>query len=179
MRFERGLGQVTTQARRRRLSGFQGVGHLRLRRERPAVARRLVSATAASFLLAMGVVAATPGMAGASTIPVGSDPWAVALNPAGTVAYVTNFSSGTVSVVNTSTGTVTATVTVGSEPWGVAVDPVLPVAFVANLGGGVSVVNTSTNTVTATIGAGAGPYGVAFNPAGTDAYVAYHPTGNF
>ena len=37
-------------------------------------------------------------------------------------AYVTNLSSGTVSVLDTATDTVTATITVGSGPYGVALD---------------------------------------------------------
>lgn len=38
-----------------------------------------------------------------TTIPVGTNPWGVAVNPSGTFAYVTNNSSNTVSVISTST----------------------------------------------------------------------------
>ena len=38
-------------------------------------------------------------------------------------AYITNWGSNTVSVINTATNTVTATVPVGTEPEGVAVIP--------------------------------------------------------
>ena len=54
-----------------------------------------------------------------STITIGGNPRAVALNADGSRAYVTN--SGYVSVIDTSTRTVVTTVTVGSSPNGVAV----------------------------------------------------------
>ena len=38
------------------------------------------------------------------------------MNPAGTFVYVANFNSGSVSVINTATNTVTATVNVGAFP---------------------------------------------------------------
>ncbi len=47
---------------------------------------------------------------------VGNDPQEVVLS--GTTAYVTNFEDDTVSVIDTTTGTVTATITVGDEPFG-------------------------------------------------------------
>jgi len=54
-----------------------------------------------------------------ATILVGSFPADVAVNPAGTRAYVTE-EDGTVSVIDTASNTVVATITVGSSPWGVA-----------------------------------------------------------
>jgi YVTN family beta-propeller protein len=38
-------------------------------------------------------------------------------------AYITNFGSNTVSVINTRTNIATATIPVGSQPFGVAVSP--------------------------------------------------------
>ena len=43
-----------------------------------------------------------------ATIPVGKAPFGVAFTPNGAYAYVTNQISGTVSVINTATNTVTA-----------------------------------------------------------------------
>ena len=108
-----------------------------------------------------------------ATITVGTNPIGVAVNPAGTLAYVANyFSSGTVSVINTATNAVAATITVGTKPVGVAVNPAGTLAYVANeFSGTVSVINTATNAVTATITVGTKPIGVAVNPAGTLAYV--------
>jgi YVTN family beta-propeller protein len=50
-----------------------------------------------------------------ATVPA-SGPVGVAVNPAGTFAYVANQNNGTVSVINTATNTVVATVPVGTTP---------------------------------------------------------------
>jgi len=108
-----------------------------------------------------------------ATIPVGSNPNAVAVNPAGTLAYVTNNSGNSVSVIDLATNTVTHTITGFSSPDGVAVNPTGTLAYVTNAGpDSVSVIDLATNLVTATIGVGVNPFGVAVNPAGTRAYVA-------
>ncbi len=83
-----------------------------------------------------------------------------------------NGGTHTVSVINETTGTVTATIAVGENPAAVAVDPTLHTAYVANLGGTVSVINEATNAVTATIPVGADPDGVAVDPTSHTAYVA-------
>ena len=56
-------------------------------------------------------------------MPVGDTPYGVAVSPEGTKAYVTNADSNTVSVINTTNNTVTATVPVGDFPYGVSVNP--------------------------------------------------------
>jgi len=89
-----------------------------------------------------------------------------------TRAYVTNFGSDTVSVVDTSSGTVIATVPVGDQPQGIVITPDGTRAYVANCGGDVFVIATSTNAVTAKIVVGGCPTGVAITPDGTRAYVA-------
>ena len=86
-------------------------------------------------------------------------------------AYITNYGSDTVSVINTATNTVTTNVPVGSWPKGVAVDPGTS-AYVANYASNtVSVIDTATNTVTTNVPVGKWPYGVAVNPTGTKVYV--------
>ena len=99
----------------------------------------------------------------------------VAVTPDGTRAYVTNFNSNTVSVINTATNTVTATIAVGANPDGVAITPNGATIYVANSGNGtgtnVSVINTASNTVTATVTVGSGPDGIAVTPNGANAYV--------
>src|SRR5215831_313246 len=67
-----------------------------------------------------------------ATVPVGTNPFGVAITPDGTHAYVTNGSSDTVSVIATATNTVVATVSVGSLPVGVAITPDGTHAYVAN-----------------------------------------------
>jgi len=89
-------------------------------------------------------------------------------------AYVSNFGSGTVSVVDSASNTVVATVTVGAMPWGVAVNPKAPRAYVANAGdNSVTVIDTVSNTVVATIpNVGPMPTGIAVSADGTRVYVA-------
>jgi YVTN family beta-propeller protein len=107
-----------------------------------------------------------------ATIPVGSDPFAVAVNPAGTMAYVPGEGSNTVSVIDTATATVTATIPVGNGPRAVAFTPDGTAAYVVDISGNdVSVISTATGTVTATISVGRFPTGVAIAPDGTAAYV--------
>jgi YVTN family beta-propeller protein len=54
---------------------------------------------------------------------VGDNPIGVAITPSGAYAYVTNGRADTVSVIDTTSYTVTATVTVGNSPFGVAITP--------------------------------------------------------
>ena len=117
------------------------------------------------------VVGVASGQTVSTTVGVGSRPSGVAVNPAGTRAYVTNNGGNSVSVIDTATNLVTATVTVGSYPFGVAVNQLGTLAYVTNYDGTVSVIDTSNNTVTDTVAVGSGPVGVAVNPAGTRAYV--------
>jgi YVTN family beta-propeller protein len=91
-------------------------------------------------------------------------------------AYVPNFYSSNVSVIDTQTNTVTATIPVGANPVGVAAgrDRI----FVTNLGDGtVSVIDAATNTVVATINDSStsnhyGGFGIAVTPDGSKVYVA-------
>lgn len=96
-----------------------------------------------------------------------------------TRAYVSNFSSNNISVIDTATNAVLATVPVGENPGGVAVSPDGGRIYVPNTNSNnVSVIDSITNTVTATIAVGTVPSGVTFNPAGSRAYVANSGTDN-
>ena len=88
-------------------------------------------------------------------------------------AYVANYSSDTVSVIDTATDSVGATVTVGLNPLGVAVSPDGSRVYVTNYGSGtVSVIDTATDSVVATVTVGSNPIGVAVSPDGSRVYVA-------
>jgi gliding motility-associated-like protein len=88
-------------------------------------------------------------------------------------AYIPNYFSNTVSVVNTVTNAVVTTVRVGGEPVAVTVSPDGSRAYTANnLSNNVSVINAVTNTVIATIPVGDAPNWVVFNHAGTKVYVS-------
>ena len=58
-----------------------------------------------------------------ATVPVGSDPKGVAVNPDGHDAYVANNRSGAISVIDTATNKVVATVLVGGFPEAVGTRP--------------------------------------------------------
>jgi YVTN family beta-propeller protein len=114
-----------------------------------------------------------------ATIPVGGEPFGVAVSSDGSKVYVTNINGDSVSVIDTATNTGIATIPVGDYPEGVAVTPDGSKVFVANqLDGTVSVIATATNTVTATIPIGTFPFGgfvsplgVAVSPDGSKVYV--------
>jgi YVTN family beta-propeller protein len=110
-----------------------------------------------------------------ATIPVGTEPYGVAVDPAAGTVYVTNQFSNTdtVSVIDAATSTVTATIPVGgTEPTGVAVDPGAGTVYVTSVRATVSVIDAATSTVTTTIPVGDGPFAVAVDPSTHTAYVA-------
>lgn len=93
--------------------------------------------------------------------------------PATSHAYVTNFGSDTVSVIDELSNAIVATVSVGSEPNRVAITPDGAFAYVSIYSGNtVSVIATATNSVVATIPVGENPAGVVITPDGAFAYVA-------
>jgi YVTN family beta-propeller protein len=94
------------------------------------------------------------------SIPVGSQPRDIALTPNDDYAYVTDYASGTVSVINTHTYNV-VTIPVGSYPFGIAMNPNGEYAYVGRYvnPGGVNVISTSNNVVTNTITFGTGTMG--------------------
>jgi YVTN family beta-propeller protein len=97
----------------------------------------------------------------------------IAINPAGTQAYVTNFvdSSG-VAVIDIATNTVIDRISTGTASTGVAFTPDGTRAYVANAGGNfVSVIDTASRTLMINILVGVDPWGVAITPDGSRAYV--------
>jgi YVTN family beta-propeller protein len=95
-----------------------------------------------------------------ATVPVGQEPYEVAVNPKRKRAYVANqlTNPGTVSVINTSSNKVVATITTGAPPigppTGVAVTPDGKHVYVTNEStptGTVAVIKAATNKVVATI----------------------------
>ncbi len=101
-----------------------------------------------------------------------NDPYGIAVNPAGTKAYVTNSGGNTVSVIDTTSNAETHFVTVGTTPYGIAINPAGTKVYVANYGShSISVIDTETNLVTGTVTVGNSPVGIAVHPAGTKIYV--------
>jgi YVTN family beta-propeller protein len=150
----------------------------------PGRRRRRASLIIIGLVVAMvagiGVLLAITGDAPPTVIApvrVGTGPGRVEVSPDGRHAYVTNYGSGTVSVIDTSSGTMTATIPVGSTPKAVAVSPNGRRAYVTNGSGTVSVIDTSGSTVTATIPVGSDPWGVAVSPDGRRTYVTNYGSG--
>jgi len=86
-------------------------------------------------------------------------------------AYVANFASNSVSVIDTSSNTLIYTIAVGNQPNGIAFTPDGTRAYVTNGGGDVWVLATSNNAVLAKVVVGGYPSGIAITPDGTRAYV--------
>jgi YVTN family beta-propeller protein len=117
---------------------------------------------------ALAINPATP-----TTLYAGTNGGGVFRMAAPAVAYVANGGSNTISVIDTSTGSVATTIPGGNYPCGVAVNPAGTRVYVTNqYSNTVSVIDTSTNSVVATVTVGSQPCGVAINPAGTLVYVA-------
>ncbi|MGW3041744.1 IPT/TIG domain-containing protein [Kitasatospora sp. NPDC001159] len=124
---------------------------------------------------ATGAPALRAAAVGDPTVTVGLGPIGVAINPAGTQAYVANNSDNTVSVIDTATLAVTG-ITGLNGPLGVAITPNGAKALVTNNGNNtLAFIDTATSTVsTFSDPSFNSPFEVAVNPAGTRAYVANH-----
>jgi YVTN family beta-propeller protein len=106
-------------------------------------------------------------------VPVGKEPWCVAITPDDEKVYVTNMASGTVSVIDAHTRAQIDTIKVGTEPFGCALTPDGKRLYVANQSSGtVSVINTQNDRVLRTIeSVGEKPHGVAITADGKKVYV--------
>ena len=124
-------------------------------------------------------------IAGETTFPaisVGDQPVAIVIHPEGKVAYVANFNSSSVSIidVNPASGsfnTVISTITVGTNPSDLAVFPDGDRVLVVNAGSGdLSVIDgdatsNAYHTVIATVNQGSGAKSCAVSPDGARYYV--------
>ena len=109
----------------------------------------------------------------AAPISVGAGPWAAAIHPLGTEAYVTNREGSSVSVLDLAGRTVDGTIAVGGQPHGVVFDPAGARAYVASFDAdAVFVIDTATRAVRGTIPVGLAPVGLSLSPGGTHLYVS-------
>lgn len=125
---------------------------------------RLDNATVTRFQLG------TAGLAHVADIAVGFTPTDVALNPAGTTAYVTNQHSSNVGVLNLATNEQTSTVDIVGSPFRVRQVGANLLAVTTNRGT-VDFADAALGTVTEVVTTGAAPNAVVVNPAGTRIYV--------
>ncbi len=109
-----------------------------------------------------------------------TDPIAIAVSPDGSKAYVCNYSSSTISILNTSTNTIAASNATDlsgyiNHPSAIAFTPDGSRAYVTNNISGnhiVSMINVATDTVTTSINAGVDSLlDIVFSPDGKFAYV--------
>ncbi len=106
-----------------------------------------------------------------ATVPVGANPYAVAVNLVTNKVYVANLSSNTVTVID---GASNSTVAVPADqyPQAVAVNPVTNKIYVANSGSNdITVIDGATNSTT-TVTVGSAPVALAVNAATNKIYVA-------
>ncbi len=108
-----------------------------------------------------------------ATLPVGSQPFGVAIHPTGSKVYISNLGSNTISVINTYTNMVIATITGMNAPNQILMHPNGNKLYVINTSiNSVRVINTLTNTVQATIPVGNSPQGLCLSPDASKLYVS-------
>ena len=111
------------------------------------------------------------------TVPAGSGPNAVAVNPVTNKIYVANQGSNNVTVID-GTNNSTTTVAVGSTPVAVAVNSVTNKIYVANADSNNITVIDGGNNSTITVAVGTYPTGVAVNSVTNKIYVANQDSNN-
>jgi YVTN family beta-propeller protein len=126
----------------------------------------------------------------AQDITVGGSPIGIARDSSNGLLYVTNYGNNSLSVVNPTTGNVTATIPLGPYPprinsgpypTGIDYDPHNNMIYVSNQyglnNGTVSIINPTTGSVVQTLSVGKRPMAVLFNPANNEVYVAINIPG--
>jgi YVTN family beta-propeller protein len=150
--------------------------------QRPTLARLGVILAALICLLLLPGRQAQASPVLIATIPVGTGPAGVGVNPTTNMIYVANFSSNTVSVIDGTINTVTATIPVGTGPIGVGVNPNTNLIYVGHSPSTyrmVTVIDGATNTVLTTIPTGIAQElnSVAANPITNEIYVTSRDPG--
>jgi YVTN family beta-propeller protein len=96
-------------------------------------------------------------------IRVGNDPRGVVVDESHNRAYVANFGSNSVSVVDTGSNTVITTVTGITAANGITLDPARNIVWVTNYSANqVTPINASTGAALTPVAVGSGPWGVTF-----------------
>lgn len=109
------------------------------------------------------------------TVPVGANPFALAIDGNANFAYVSNTGGDSVTVIDLTSNTVAATIAMptGSQPRGVAVTPDGAKLYVAaSATESVIVVDTAGRTVSGSIPVGSQPTRMAIAPDGSQLYVS-------
>ena len=115
-----------------------------------------------------------------ATIPVGANPQAVATSADGTLAYVANLGSNTLTIIDTELDVVVATVSAGPNPRDVEATPdgryvLVTNQLPANL---VTVLETSSYSIVAQIPVGTNPCAISIAPDSSVAYITNRGSNN-
>jgi len=132
-------------------------------------------------LAVFGMVSPASAIVELGNVPVGSNPYSVALSPDGTYALVPNEGANTVSRIDLASAAVTATIAVPSNPVHIAFTPDGSKAYVTEwVGDAVTVINTATNATSSVTGipVGSHPFGIVMTPDGSEAIVADYGDGH-
>ena len=137
----------------------------------------IVSAGLAQSTDSIGVAVNVPKNTVITTVTVGNDPSGIVVSPDSKTAYVVNYQSSSVSVLDATNGyAVKATASVAAYPGDLAISPDGTTLYVSCWGnpGIVDVVDTTQPTypVKTTLTAGAYPNGLAVTPDGKALYIA-------
>jgi YVTN family beta-propeller protein len=131
----------------------------------------------------LGVVLLPP-QAGAqsliATVPAGTNPVALAVNPATNKIFAVNQGSNNVTVIDGATNGAAATVTVGQSPDALAVNPLTNKIYVSNRSGNaaMTVIDGATYSATPVVTGQATPVAVAANPLTNRVYVVNQNSSN-
>lgn len=122
------------------------------------------------------------------SVPAGSQPYVVAVDPKGRFAYAGNFASNTISIYRIDPGsgilTPAGTAATGTSPYSIAVDPAGAFLYVANENSATDVwiyrIDPASGALTSlgTAVAGISPISVTVDPLGAFAYVANTSSNN-
>ena len=132
-------------------------------------------------LTVFGLVSPASAIVELDNVPVGGNPYAVALSPDGTYALVPNNADDTVSRIDLATATVTATISVPDQPVHVAFTPDGSKAYVTSwFADAITVIDTATNGTTPVTGIASGshPFGIVVTPDGSEAIVTNYGNGD-
>lgn len=131
---------------------------------------------------------ATGALTGLGSVPAGSQPYVVAVDPKGRFAYTGNFASNTISIYRIDPGsgilTPAGTAATGTSPYSIAVDPTGRFLYAANENSATDVwiyrIDPVSGALTSagTADAGTSPISVTVDPLGAFAYVANTSSNN-
>ncbi|WP_370946369.1 YncE family protein [Amycolatopsis sp. cg5] len=132
----------------------------------------------AAVLASTALLAAPAQASQVISIDVGGEPTSIAVNPATGLAYVSDPSTGAITVIDSRSATVSAIIPIGGTPAGIAVDSTTNRVYVANPANGtVAVVDGGNNVVVSTISAGDGAASVGVDEAANKVYAGSRTTG--